>query len=257
MIAALPMYDRPENAAAHDALWAAIRDAIHAAGHPAPATLNRDIGLLEGGTAPDLILGQACNLPMRTSLRDRVTYVATFDYGLPDLIPGYYHSLFVTRAGDATDLPTYASRRFAYNGDDSHSGWASAQLAANALGFRFTNTHATGAHRFSAQAVATGRADIAAIDAISWRAITRWQPDDARALQIIGLTAATPGQALITRKGADPAPLRAALRTALATLAPQHRATLGILGLTQIPLAAHLEIATPPGPEILAEPDMA
>jgi ABC-type phosphate/phosphonate transport system substrate-binding protein len=248
MIAALPMYDRPENAAAHDALWAAIRDALHASGHPAPVTLNRDIGLLEGWTAPDLVLGQACNLPMRTTLRDRVTYVATFDYGLPDVAPGYYQSLFVTRAGDATDLPTYATRRFAYNGDDSHSGWASAQLTAQAQGFRFTNTHATGAHRFSAHAVATGHADIAAIDAISWHAITCWQPDDARALQIIGTTAATPGQALITRKGADPAPLRAALHTALATLAPHHRAALGITGITQIPLSAHLEIATPPGP---------
>ncbi len=38
MIAALPMYDRPENRAAHDALWSLIRDGLRARGIPTQPT---------------------------------------------------------------------------------------------------------------------------------------------------------------------------------------------------------------------------
>ena len=41
MIAALPMYDRPENAWAHDALWARVRDGLRARGLAAPDALDR------------------------------------------------------------------------------------------------------------------------------------------------------------------------------------------------------------------------
>lgn len=97
------------------------------------------------------------------------------------------------------------------------------------------------------QAVAKGRADIAAIDAISWRIIAAHDPA-ARRLKVIGTTGATPGQALITARGNDPAPIRKALNTALTALAPADRKTLGLAGLTDIPLAAYLGIPTPPGP---------
>ncbi len=242
------MYDRPENAAAHDALWACIRDALRRRGQPAPETLTRDLPTLAGWLHPALTLGQACNLPMRTTLLGRVAYVATFDYALPDTAPGYYFSHFVTRRGDSRQIAEHAHRRFAYNETDSHSGWAAPQIAAAALGFRFAPSLATGSHRASARALAEGRADIAAIDAISWRAITRWDPEVAARLQIIGATAPSPGQALITAAGADPDPLRAALAEAIAVMPPEARATLGLTGLTQIPLTATLALQTPPTP---------
>ena len=179
MIAALPMYDRPENAAAHDALWAAIRDALRARGASAPEALDRATGLWEGWTAPDLVLGQTCGLPFRTRLHHRVTLVATFDYALPDTPPGYYRSHFVARRDQPGGIADFATRRFAYNQGDSHSGWAAPQLTAERLGFRFAPTLETGAHRASARAVAEGRADIAAIDAITWRGIVRWEPETA------------------------------------------------------------------------------
>ena len=148
MIASLPMYDRPENAAAHDALWAALAPALRARGVAAPEGLNRDIGLWEGWTAPDLVLGQTCGLPFRTRLHDKVTLIASFDYALPDTPPGHYRSLFVTRRDEAGDgIADFAERRFAYNQPDSHSGWAAPQLSAAAAGFRFAPTLETGGHR--------------------------------------------------------------------------------------------------------------
>jgi ABC-type phosphate/phosphonate transport system substrate-binding protein len=247
MIAALPMYDRPENAAAHDTFWALTRDALRAEGVAAPDTLTRDMDIWQGWQHPQLVLGQICGLPLRARLHDRLTLIATADYGLEDTPPGHYRSLFVVRAGDSTDLPAYADRVFAYNEALSHSGWAAPQLAAAKLGFRFRRTRGTGAHRQSAIEIAEGRADIAAIDAISWRAMLRHDPA-ARALRVIGRTGAAPGQAFVAAKGTDPAPHRRALRTAIAALPPADRAALGVTGVIRIPLSAYIGVPTPPGP---------
>lgn len=122
MIAALPMYDHPETAVAHDRLWALIRDAAREQGLDAPAFLNRQLIPWNSWEHADLFLGQACNLPMRCGLRSRVTLVATFDYALPGLAAGYYNSLFVVRHGDDETLSAYADRRLAYNDEHSHSG---------------------------------------------------------------------------------------------------------------------------------------
>lgn len=248
MIAALPMYDRPENAAAHDALWEATRDGLRASGCAAPERLSRGEDLWQVWTDPALVLGQTCGLPFRTRLHEQLTLIATLDYGLPDTPPGYYRSLFVTRAEETGEIADFASRRFAYNQPDSHSGWAAPQIAAQALGFRFAPTLETGAHRASARAVAEGRADIAAIDWITWRGIERWEPDLARALRVIGPTGAAPGLALIAAPGQDAQATFTALEAAVSGLSPGDREILGIADIVQIPAADYLAVPTPPGP---------
>lgn len=258
MIASLPMYDRPENAAAHDALWAGVRDALRARGVAAPEALDREIGLWEGWTHPGLVLGQTCGLPYRTRLHGKVRLVATFDYGLPGTPPGYYRSVFVARADDARDaLDAFDGAVLAYNQRDSHSGWAAPQTTAQAFGIAFRTGPETGAHRASARAVAEGQAEITAIDAITWRGIERWEAPLAARLKVVDrsgavpalpLITATPGQALIAGPGADPGTLFAALAEGFAALAPEHRATLGILGLVRIPAIDYLTVPTPPGP---------
>lgn len=248
MIAALPMYDRPENAAAHDALWAAVRDGLRRLGIAAPEALDRSAELWAGWTDPGLVLGQTCGLPFRTRLHDRVQLVAALDYALPDTPPGHYRSLFLTRAGEPGELADFATRRFAYNQPESHSGWAAPQIAAEALGFRFVPALETGAHRASARAVAEGRADIAAVDWITWRGIERWEPDLARSLRVIAPTGAAPGLALIAAPGADVAALRAELAAAVSGLSPGARDILGVAGLVEIPAADYLAVPTPAGP---------
>lgn len=248
MIAALPMYDRPENAAAHDALWQGVRAGLRACGIDAPETLDRETGLWEGWTDPALVLGQTCGLPFRTRLHRRVTLVGNLDYGLPDTPAGHYRSLFVTRGDEPGEVADFAPRRFAYNQGDSHSGWAAPQIVAAGLGFRFAATLETGAHRASARAVAEGAADIAAIDWITWRGIERWEPELARALRILGPTEVAPGQALIAAPAADADASFAALEEAVAALSPIDRDLLGIVGTTRIPAASYLAVPTPPGP---------
>lgn len=249
MIAALPMYDHPGLHAAHDALWAGIRDTLREGGIAAPETLSRGGDIAAEWRDPDLLLGQTCGLPFRSGLHEVVTLVATFDYGLPDTPPGHYRSVFVAAADDPRDTAdAFAGAALAYNEAGSHSGWAAPWLT----GIGFRPALATGAHRLSARAVAEGRAAIAAIDAITWRALTRFERDVTDRLKVVGRTGAAPGQALITARPALAGALRTALAEGLARLDTGSRAALGLVGVVDIPAADYLAVPIPPDPAALA-----
>ena len=244
-LAALPMYDRPENAAAHDALWALIRDGLRARGVAAPDALDRSLGVWEGWESPDLVLGQVCNLPWRTRLRGRLRLVGASDHGLPGVPPGHYFSVFVARPDDDPDPAAYVGRRFAFGEALGHSGWGAPQAWAAERGLRFPATLETGGHRESVRAVAEGRADLAAIDAVTWRMIERWEPEAARALRVIGRTGASPGLSFATA-ARDPAPHREAVSEAIGALDAASRDALGLVGVVALPERAYTDL--PPAP---------
>jgi ABC-type phosphate/phosphonate transport system substrate-binding protein len=93
--------------------------------------------------------------------------------------------------------------------------------------------------------VAEGRADLAAIDGLTWRMIRRWD-DTAAELKEIGTTAPTPALPWITAADRDPAPLGEALAEALANLAPADRDVLGLLGAIRLTPDRYLAIPNPP-----------
>ncbi|MDN2580354.1 PhnD/SsuA/transferrin family substrate-binding protein [Aquibium sp. ELW1220] len=133
LIAALPMYDWPEARAEVDALWAAMRDRLRAAGIEAPDALcrrNGDMPAVPGGIRdasgavvapdpatlppdefdlptlwrhPDLLLAQTCWGPMNeTGLRDLVRVVAQPDYSdVPGGAEVFYSSAILMRADDS------------------------------------------------------------------------------------------------------------------------------------------------------------
>ena len=243
MIAALPMYDRAETAEANDALWSAIRARLGFG----PATLTRAGDLWPLWQSPDLLLAQTCGLPFRAKLHSRVTLVGTPDYGLPGCPPGFYRSVFVARAGDKGDLAAFAARPFAYNEGLSQSGWAAPQAHMAARGLPFGPLLRTGAHRASALAVAGGRADFAALDAVTW-ALIQEHDRFAASLRVIAETVPTPGLPLITAPGTDPAPLFAAFAGAVQDLSAKDRATLHLEGLVAIPAQAYLVQPLPTAP---------
>ncbi|RVT82808.1 hypothetical protein DXV76_16375 [Rhodobacteraceae bacterium CCMM004] len=240
MIAALAMYDRPETAAATDAFWAAIHDALANEGMAAPARLTRGADPWAVWQAPDLVLAQTCGLPYRARLHDRVTLVGTPDYGLPGVPPGHYRSVVVARADD----PTPEGGRMAVNDPLSQSGWA----APLADGVRFGAVVLSGAHRASARMVAEGAADLAALDAVTWRDMERFEPELTARLRVLRRTQPTPGLPYISAAGADPAPLRSAIRRALDAIDPETASLLGVVGLVEIPAADYLALPVPPPP---------
>jgi ABC-type phosphate/phosphonate transport system substrate-binding protein len=248
MIAALAMYDRPETRGATDRFWGLIRDRLRAAGVPAPDRLDRDSAYHAPWTAPDLLLAQTCGLPYRSRLHGQVTLVGTPDYALEGCPPGHYRSALVARAEDARDLAALAAGVLAINDAGSQSGWAAPAAHAAARGLAFAAVTVTGAHAASARAVAEGRADLAALDAVTWRLIGRHDPAFAALLRVVEMTDPAPGLPLITAQGRDPAPLFAAVAGAIAALAPGDRAALGLAGLVAIPAAAYLALPLPPDP---------
>ena len=253
MIASLGMYDRAETAAANDRFWALIRDALRAKGLAAPEDLVRGEGAYWAAWQdPKLVLSQTCGFPFRARLHDKVTLVATPDYGLEGCPPGYYASVFVARAEDGRCLPEFRQARFAYNEALSQSGWAAPQNHAAAMGFHFATLVETGSHRGSALAVAEGRADLAALDALTWSMLQRWEPA-AASLRVVARTAPTPALPYIAAKGADAETSFAALAAAVAALSAQDRETLSLRGVVRIAAARYLAVPIPPTPEQVAQ----
>ncbi len=236
MIASLPMYDRAETAAANDRIWAAVRDGLRQAGHDAPESLTRGADdLWPQWTSADLVFSQTCGYPYRARLHGTVTLVGTPDFGVEGCPPGFYRSVFVARADDTRrTLADFDGARFAYNEALSQSGWAAPQTHAAKLGLRLPPTLRTGGHRFSALAVAEGRADIAALDAVTWRMLRRWEPAVAT-LREIALTDPTPGLPYITAAGRDGALMFRLVEAAIAAQSPEDRDATGIRGLVRHP----------------------
>jgi len=249
MIASLPMYDRPETAAANDRLWDGIARALRARGIEAPAALDRTTGLWETWLSPGLLLSQTCGFPYRSRLHGRVALVATPVCDLPGAPPGHYYSVLVARRADPRrGLADFDGAGLAYNDALSQSGWAAPMAEAAAAGIAFGRTLATGAHRASAHAVAEGAAEIAAIDALTWRMIRRWD-GVAADLREIATTAPTPALPWITSRPADAPAIAAALSEALSDLPGPDRDCLGILGAVHLDPADYLAVPTPPAPQ--------
>lgn len=244
MIASLGMYDRPETAQANDRLWSAIR-AILADG---PKSLTRDRDLWDIWRDPDLLFAQTCGMPFRTQLHDITDLIGTPDYGLPGCPPGYYRSAIIVHADDpAQTLTEIAPRRLAYNEPLSQSGWAALANHAAPLGLSFGHKTQTGAHRASAEAVANGIADFAAIDALSWILINRYDRF-ASALRVLEWTAPTPALPYITARGRDVKSLFAAAQSAIQSLDQSDRDCLHLKGLVAIPTSDYRAVPTPKAP---------
>ncbi len=254
MIASLGMYDFGAAVAANDRFWALIRDGLRAADQPTPDSLTRgDAAYWPAWQSPDLILSQTCGYPYRARLHHRVTYIGTPDYGVEGCPPGHYCSVFVVRKDDGRKtLAEFDGARFAFNDDLSQSGWAGPQTHAANLGVLLVPSVRSGGHRLSAVAVAEGRADIAAIDAVTWALM---QPDEptAPALRVLAQTAPTPGLPFIAAAGSDAGLLFDVITAAIAALAPEDRITLQLKGLCRIPLAAYLDVPNPPAPDQLVQ----
>ena len=246
MIASLMMYARPELDGALGRYWALIREGLRARGLQAPERLSNEVPPFDVWQSPDLVLSQTCGMPYRTLLQDKVQLVGTPDYGLEDCPPGYYRSAIVVRADDPRDrLEAYRDARFAYNESLSQSGFAAAYQVAQAAGFWFADRVQSHGHRNSAIAIAEGLADIATLDAMTWRLIRR-HDGFADKLRVLGWTGPTPGLPYITAGTTDPAPVAAAVRAAIAALEEADRAALCLRGLVAIPGQEYLAIPNPP-----------
>lgn len=244
MRAMISMYDTPERRPAIDAWWRGLARHWRAAGlRDVPEIAVTPQDLYELWLASDLFIAQTCGYPLTHALKDRVTLVATPVYAVDGCVGPTYHSVIVARReSDVRTLDDVAGKVAAINGYDSQSGW-------NALRHSLIGKGApariveTGGHRKSVAAVREGRADVAAIDCVTYANLQAVAPQEIEALRVIAHSASTPALPYITRRDISPEDLqrlRAGLRAAIAdpTLA-ETRAALFIAGIEIVPLEAY------------------
>ena len=246
MIANLMMYDRPQLVEAHDRFWALIRKNLNVAGIDSPPKLSQGADEFFVWKHPDLVLSQTCGMPYRMWLHDKVSLIGTPDYGLPDCPPGYYRSAIVVRSDDPRqNAADFKDSVFAYNQTFSQSGYAAPYWHLHGQGVWFEHQLHTQGHLNSAKAVAKGQADIASLDAVSWRLMQTYE-HFAESLRVLDWTAPTPGLPLIAAKGADAASTFNAVKAAIAELNQADKDALGLKGIVKIDAESYLAVPNPP-----------
>ncbi|WP_322087884.1 phosphate/phosphite/phosphonate ABC transporter substrate-binding protein [Burkholderia sp. BCC1999] len=210
-IAALPMYNVTPR---HAALWRALlRDALDAfanAGGPAGVALPDapfdDLHAL--WRRDDLLLSQTCGYPYRMlGLHDAVRLIATPAFDVDGCDGARYSSVLVVsarvHAGGATTLAACRGLRAAFNGEDSHSGMNAFRhaVAPHAHdGHFFGSVTSFGSHVNVLRALASGEADCASIDCVTFAYIRDALPDLLKDIRIIGATACAPGLPFIASR---------------------------------------------------------
>jgi ABC-type phosphate/phosphonate transport system substrate-binding protein len=219
-VASLPMYDFPELRGAHDVFWGALAARLISAGLPyVPRGLTYNVRHGEVWRDPSLLFAQGCEYPLATSFADHVRLVAAPMYSAAGCEGARYRGAIVVRGGFAT-LADLRGRRCAINELDSNSGMnlLRAAIAPLATGGRFfASIVVSGSHLRSVEMVASGEADVASVDCVSFAHFQRLYPSVVGELRVLAWTPSSPSLPFITARSVSDAMVRA-LRSALADL---------------------------------------
>jgi ABC-type phosphate/phosphonate transport system substrate-binding protein len=214
------MYDFPQLRDSHDALWTALAGRLTAAGlRDVPRQLTRDLGHFDVWRHPVLLFAQGCEYPLAKSFADRVRLVATPRYSAPGCEGANYRSAIIVRREErGSSLADFRGRRCVVNEMDSNSGMnlLRAAVAPLAGGARyFASVVVSGSHRRSAEMVASGEADVAAVDCVSFAHLARVCPGVVAELRVLSWTPGSPCLPFITARSGGDATV-SVLRSALA-----------------------------------------
>ena len=219
MRVSLPMHDLPELLDDHQRLWTAFRRLLREEGlSDLPLALEWPEDLGAAWRAPDLLFSQTCGYPLIRDLAGQVHLVGVPHYDAPGCA-GYEYSsaLIVRQESEARSLADLRGKVAGFNERGSQSGYnalrhAVAPLAGGAA--FFSAVQQTGRHEASIDAVTAGTIDIAAIDAVTYALIARYQPARVAEIRVLGFTDRVAGLPFITSaqtSGSDLAALCRAL----------------------------------------------
>lgn len=184
--------------------------------------------------APELLVTQTCGYPLMTQLRGQVRVIGRPRYELPHSSNGAHCSLLLTRADNPhTDLAQFYNSRGVINGHDSNSGMNLLRERLAPLqqdGRFFSSVGISGAHRESLRWLREDRADLAAIDSVTYDYLARFAPQEVAGLRVVSHSAPSPTLPYIgphSLSEAQVATIRAAMNLALQDL-PHVVETLGL-----------------------------
>jgi ABC-type phosphate/phosphonate transport system substrate-binding protein len=250
-IAVLPMYDFPWTAEANDALWAGMAARLDEAGVEAPKALTRGPDLDAQWRNPGLVFGQTCGYPYVTRLKDAVALIAAPAYAFPGCKDASHRSFIIRRATDPRRaLAEFRGVTAGLNAHDSNTGKnlfraAIAPIAGGAAFFRAIVV--TGSHEGSVAAVADRRADLAAIDCVSFALLARGRPDLIERVAVVAESPRSPSLPFIAAAGLGASAIAAVRDALFAALADpevaEARAALGLTGARLVARADYDRVA--------------
>lgn len=211
MIASLPMYDWPEIQMYNDELWGKLRENLSPFCQDTPDKLNRSLSLSDQWQSKNLFLSQTCAYPYVTTLSKTTVLVGTPTYDVEYCSDGNYASVLLVRENDSrTDLSEFKNSILAFNSLNSQSGFntlRSLLLEKEYINQQepsfFSPSVQSGSHRKSIELVASGKADICAIDPVSWGLAQKFDKQ-AQELKILTITNETPALPLVSNAAAIP-----------------------------------------------------
>ena len=201
--ASLNMYAWPEVQASLEQFWQLFQAQLASDGYDLQARLKHDES--EAIWHDDQLgLSQTCGFPLNHLLGDSVTILGTPSYTCDYVSDGLYASVVLVRQTDSREhLSEFKNSTVAMNSVDSQSGYNALRnllLEQNCINSTtppfFAKGEYSGGHRQSIQAVASGLADVCAVDPVSFAFAQQFDPAT-ESLKIIDCTASTPGLPLI------------------------------------------------------------
>ena len=217
----LPMYDLPEIRGETAALWRGLAGYLRRNGvGDVPEGLEKTSGdPYAHWLSPGLLFSQTCGYPLVTRLAGRVRVVATPCYDAPGCQgAGYCSLLVIAEDAKAQDYAGLAGSTLAVNSPDSHSGYNVIRRMPGGLG-HFAAFTDSGSHRNSIRMVADGKADAAAIDAVTHTLLAMHAPEVLAGTRVLCRSTTAPGLPYVTAMATPPGTverLRAGLMEALA-----------------------------------------
>jgi len=189
-----------------------------------------------------LFIGHTCGYPLMHGLRDDLTPVCVPMFDVPGTEGKYYASQFIVGIdSEIESLSDCYHRVAAMNDTDSNSGMNLLRHAIAPLSqgkSYFSTVRETGSHIQSFFDVAERRADIAAIDCVSYQLIVDSWPDMAARVRSIGFSEKTCGLPFVMPKNllgtVDKEDISAGLNSALLELAGKYRDRLHLRGFEQV-----------------------
>jgi len=221
--ASLPMYNLAEAPNASASLWNGIARHLRRVGIPdVPDRLLERPAIPEHWLSDELLLSQTCGYPLTHALKGRVQLLATPCYSADGCEGSNYCSVvIVPEDSPVATLADLRGKRLAFNTPDSQSGMNAlrALIAPIAGGKRFFGEAIeSGSHSASLALVAAGKADMAAIDSVSYALFRHHGRADVRRVRVLCRTASAPSLPFITGGSTDPERvlrLREGLRAAM------------------------------------------
>ena len=186
-----------------------------------------------------MLLGQTCGYPLATSLKGKVRYVATPVYSVEGCEGPQYSSAIVVKRDSGLGVASLAGRTFAYNSRNSLSGYRVVRAMFGDPEAFFARIVVSGGHRNSARMVADDGAEVAAIDAVCWDMLRKFEGETFDKLRVIGWTPKQPSLPMITSLNTHDETVNLLCKALKAVSQMPEAHALSITGFVEVPISGY------------------